>query len=359
MAKIPAPLSPKNNICIPIHLDAFALSPDCCSGASKLAPYTQPNYVALRLDSHLIQSDVLDHVDFHLSSSATKNARLANLGSSDESLKLERMGVHLHWTIPRFYRTATSTAQQSTPSQGQKSTPDQSQPVFPAIPNRWLVIRHRQSSVPAGVLPTYQGWVIESDVMRKITEIPDTVDLQSDVAPFVSYAGKPGDKAALLAQAEVFLGQKFDLEGWSEVSTARERVKLTVMNSSNPLFPDYALHNTNVLSMIDNFQYNTSGNTINYCTEAVANYYVIGWHDNAKDDPFASIPNSLGSTLSSLNLKLDLAHSPQPDDNKLKGSVRCLSHGAIYNVAYNRNQKPISLADKAAQNFTQQVDMEP
>ncbi|KAK1777164.1 hypothetical protein QBC45DRAFT_198973 [Copromyces sp. CBS 386.78] len=351
------------NICVPIHLDAYALSPDCASGLSKLAPYTQPNYLGLRLDSHLIQHDLLDHVDFHLSSSASKNPRLSDVGSSDASIKLHRLGVHLHWTLPRFYRTATAAAQPSAQplASGQESSPDQSQPTFPVIPNRWLVIRHKKSCEPAGALPLFQGWIIESDVVRNITDIADdSVDLQSDVAPFVSYSGDHDASDVLQKQVEVVLGQKFDLVGWSESQT-RTHTRLTVMNSSNPLFPDYALHNTNALSMIDNFMYHKNANTIDYCTEAAADYYVVGWHSDGRDDPFSNIPThtTLGDKLSSLMLQLSLEKDHTPDDNKLSGSVRSLNHGAIYNVVYNRSQKPTSTADEAAANFTARKDMEP
>jgi hypothetical protein len=270
--------------------------------------------------------------------------------------------VHLHWNIPRFYRTATSAAQQTErPAEDGTSKQDDSQPSFPAIPNRWLVIRHRESCEPAGALPLFQGWIIESDAVRKITEIDASVDLQSDVTPFVSYTGSPSDEAALRNQAEIFLGQKFDLSTWGE-DGSRTHTKLSVMNSSNPLFPDYALHNTNVLSMIDSFSYLESGSkTVTYCTQAAAHYYVIGWHSDGQDDPFASVPqkSKLGAKLSSLMLRLNLAPGRTPDDNALSGPMRSLSHGAIYNVAYNRAQKPPSAADDAAKSFTAKVDMEP
>src|ERR1700760_3580174 len=99
--------SKMKNVCIPMHLDAFALSPDCCDGTSRIAPYTQPNYTALRLDTHLIQHDVLDHVDFHSCQPASKNPRVADIGlDPSNNLKRNRLGIHLHWSLPRFYRAA-------------------------------------------------------------------------------------------------------------------------------------------------------------------------------------------------------------------------------------------------------------
>jgi hypothetical protein len=87
------------------------------------------------------------------------------------------------------------------------------------------------------------------------------VDLESDVSPFVAYQDNSDDVNLLRAQTEKFLGQRFDLsKGWGKVdeSVWRHIPELTTMSSSNPLFPDNALHNTNFLSMIDSFSYEDS-----------------------------------------------------------------------------------------------------
>jgi len=338
-----------------MHLDAFALSPDCCDGESKLAPYTQPNYTALRLDSHLIQHDVVDHVDFHMASPATKNPRLADLGlPAPNNLKAHRMGIHLHWSLPRFYRAATASGSQTATANSEPANPS-----FRPIPNRWLVTRHLKNYQEANMLPEYQSWIVESDVVRRITTIPDNVDLESDVSPFVSYQGDPGDPNALKAQTEVFLGQKFDLVGWHEDTTREHMPSLTLMNSSNPLFADYALHNTNVLSIIDNFAYKKtpSDAELSYLADAQCDYFVIGWHKDPADDPLNLPMIELTSRLSALMLQLG-------DQNKekfggLPDETRCLIYGAIYDVKYNAKQKPRSLADESALKFTSQVKMEP
>jgi hypothetical protein len=129
-----------NNLCIPIHLDAFAVSPGSCTGQSNLAPYTQPNYTILRLDSHLIQHDVLDHVDFNLASPAWKNPRLADIGKSPgnppgKNLKMHRMGIHLSWSLPGLYRSAQASGKSVRP--GGSKTPDLNPNlVFRPFPNR-------------------------------------------------------------------------------------------------------------------------------------------------------------------------------------------------------------------------------
>src|SRR2546421_11544856 len=98
------------NVCVPIGLDAFSLSPECCSQSSTvlIAPLTQPSYIGLRLDSSLIQHDVVNQVDLHNTTPAAANPRIANIGSPDAALKKNRLGVYLHWSLPRLYRTCTA-----------------------------------------------------------------------------------------------------------------------------------------------------------------------------------------------------------------------------------------------------------
>jgi hypothetical protein len=340
-----------------MHLDAFALSPDCCDGDSKIAPYTQPNYTALRLDSHLIQHDVLDHVDFHNTFPATKNARLADLGQKPpNNLKRNRMGIHLHWSLPRFYRAAIANTRKNA------ATPDHPEPVnpkFPLIPNRFMVTRHIKNRQASDPLPEFQSWIVESDAVRFITDIGQEVDLESDVAPFVSYDGNPDNPDVLNSQTEVFLGQKFDLVGWGEAK-AKNHTRLTLMNSSNPLFPDYALHNTNVLSVIDNFSFRKDANSpLQYVDQPQpCDYFVIGWHSDPGDDPLnVAVDADFSSHLK--QLLLQLSEGSAKEFGTKQGTTRCLVYGAIYNVKYDFTKQPTSLADKGAKNFTDDVKMEP
>ena len=382
-----------DNICVPVHLDAFALSPGCCDGPSSLAPYTQPNYTSLRLDSHLIQHDVLDHTDFHLTTPAWKNPRLADIGRPvgdppGKNLKLHRMGVHLSWSLPRLYRSAQASGKTTKPGQQSGDVPNPN-PVFRPIPNRWLVIRHLKNWKDENKLKEWQSWVLESDVIRKLNgpQMQDVKDLESDVSPFVSHSSEQNDKTTLRTQTEIFLGQKFDLAGpgsWKEVpETTRQHLpRLTIMSSSNPLFPDNALHNINVLSMIDCFAYADSGRAdgINYLKHANCDYFVIGWHKDPDDDPFNDPKKTdLPSRLSSLLVKLSDNLSNDDELKNNKNPTRCLTHGAVYGVSYdfaykpketlNSTQKPTtpadpkssstrSLANEAALRFTD-IKMEP
>lgn len=67
------------------------------------------SYTFLRLGSdHLIEPDILDHVDLHSTQPAALNSRLTDLGTGQVIEK--RLGVYVHWTLPQFYRIGMSAA---------------------------------------------------------------------------------------------------------------------------------------------------------------------------------------------------------------------------------------------------------
>jgi hypothetical protein len=122
-------------------------------------------------------------------------------------------------------------------------------------------------------------------------------------------------------------------------------------NCGNPLD---RFHNPNVFSTIDNFSYKeSSSGPILYLTEAVADYYVIGWHSNGRDDPFFvpdEFQNKLSDRIEKFLLKLgDDQHSKDVADLKLASRAVC--YGAIYGVTYDQNKKPDCVADRYADMF--------
>ena len=380
-------------VCIPADITAYALSPACCDqppagqpALSRLAPITQPNYIGLQLKNSLIQHDVLDHVDFHLTSPAEKNPRLTDLGANPPQLRPNRLGVYIHWSLPRLYRTAVSSADsyvaKDTSGRAQEQNPN---PTFRRVPDRWLIIRHLDPATarPKGKLPEYQSWVIESNRLRRIDEIPEDADLETDVSPFVAYTSSNDDPAkaggVLEDQAEVFIGMRtphMEVSPGSGVKTSPSGpwtekpgnfVDLTVMNSSNPLFSDYVPHNSNVFSMIDSFAYKDSPNDVDFkhLEHANADYFVLGWHSKFEDSPLAkSGVGGLESRLSTLLLNLDTGTDKAPDTVAKaladKGDAcPVLVHGSVYHVVYDLQSKPRSFADEAAVKFTKDVKMEP
>ena len=413
----PRPQDPNQPILIPLKLDAFVFNKSVCDGTpprsslfdaredlanldltgAKIAPIEQPNYTFLRLDSTLLQSDIQNPVDLYNSWPAEFNSRFTDLGAEKPKPHRDRIGVYLHWTLPRLFRSGVaaagkeavkskSFAQQrqsrgldpSTQHSSNDSTStvptDHSPPVFPYLPNRWLVIRHipdpRDVLPKDAEIPEFSGWVVESDRLWDLKDLELTRDLQTDVSPFVApgSSGTNGKDNTVSKQAEVFIGAKLELDKWKEkyipkasLSTADDEPTakflehFSLLTSSNQLFPDYQPHNSNVLSICDNFR--CSDGT--YLTKATAHYYVIGWYSEPQNDMFSGHlldgpdgPITRKQMLDTLKLKIKLEN---PDGKQVSDedvgkifkawldvsqSTQTVCHGAMYEVLWDVSKKP-------------------
>ncbi|KAJ9607111.1 hypothetical protein H2200_008183 [Cladophialophora chaetospira] len=373
-------------ICIPIDLDAFVLNEAVCEGGkTRIAPITKPDYVSLRLENSAIQHDVLPKVDLHNTDKAINNPRISESFSGPLKvldlknpnppetqlvrIKESRLGVYLHWSLPRGYRSGTSAAAGT--DKANNAAQASANPVFRPVPNRWLVVRSLHpntfSPQPAG-LPLISAWIIESDRMQAIEDIDGKVDLETDVSPFIQYDNTvPGN--VLHSQAEKYIGSKTALANvnqWTEQGNPPIS-KLTVMSTSNSLFADYTAHNANVFSMKDNFEFAKDS----YLQTATCDYFVVGWHSDVSDGPFGKtgIPGTLESRINTFLCSIDkdakLAGLSVKAAKAIKDSLdftATLCHGAIYNVVYDRHAKPKSptpSSDDYVDNFTTNVDMEP
>jgi hypothetical protein len=169
---------------------------------------------------------------------------------------------------------------------GDNRTPN---PTFRRVPNRWYVVRNIQSSVPeAPATEKRRAWIVESDRLRRVDQLPADMDLETEVTPYVShFEGDQTRADTLNAQSGVYIGAKFDDGAWFEAdpSSGVQRVPLTAMNSSNFCFADNAVHNPNVFSIIDNFQYKDSQGQTQSLTKVKCDYFVAGWHSDRLDDP--------------------------------------------------------------------------
>ncbi|KAF3920986.1 hypothetical protein ABW20_dc0103976 [Dactylellina cionopaga] len=369
-----------NNLLIPMKVDAFVFNAAVCSGGpkeAKIAPIVQPNYTSLRLNDYLVEPDILDHADLHNATPSDRNSRYTDLGTNLP--RTNRIGVYLHWLLPRPYRggtAATDSFKQPTKSlhakgiQVQADKKDVSAPQFPAVPNRWLVIRKMDpkadttAPVNSPIKPI-QVWVIESDRRHNIDNLGAQVDLQVDVAPFITSVlgkGEDGSKISIDEQAEVFIGYREDASTWKEVGSDKQRVGLTVASSSNHLFPDLQYHCGNVFSMLDTFEYMESG-TKKALISAKADYYVIGWKAEDKNDILFADPSlpeiSRADRLAALNLRLneqDKATGNIADWLKSPKSSRALCHGAMYDVEWNYKATPTNvLANKYSEKLNEDM----
>ncbi|KAH8702269.1 hypothetical protein BGW36DRAFT_458996 [Talaromyces proteolyticus] len=334
-----------STLAVPMKLDAFILNEKVCTDNSdaktlaKIAPITQPNYTFLRLKHNILQNDIQPHTDLHNTTPVELNSRATDLSTGDP--RKNRMGVYVHWMIPPVYRSGTAATKSGTKDHDKEGLQkpisedvDNNAAQFRPIPTRWLVIRrlHLDTAKPAGKIPEYQAWVIESDRKFVIDNIERSVDLEVDVTPFVhAEVGQSIDH-----QAEVFIGKKSPADKWNE--TKADRVPLSVLGSGNMLFADFQCHNSNVLSLVDNFEYE-SGDCLQ---EATADYYVIGWHASANEDPFFISGASLNRSVRFEFLDM-VFKSNNPDHQtwwNRTDSGLTICHGAIYGVEWNWQKKP-------------------
>ena len=364
---------------MPINVDAFILNTKVADeGGALIAPITQPDFTGLRLNPSEIRPDVLPDVDLSNCQPASINPRISAVEASNPltvvgpgtagdvpfttPIRARRIGVYIHWSLPRMYRAGVGAGavHNDLPTKENRSQ----NPQYREVPNRWLVVRQLKNFSPStatGVME-FDGWVVESDVLRTLDELGPEVDLEIDVSPYVQYmSGQESQPDILNQQAQHYIGQKIPAASWVERSSSVTRVSpLTVMNSSNLYFADNTHHNANVLSTVDNFEYiDTSGKTA-YLDSAEADYVVIGWHSSDSQDPLND--GGLHGTFEERfrSLFLEALDKRWWEKNKtVKDSTRLICHGAIYNVLFKRDDKPPTPADQFARLFTADEKMEP
>lgn len=363
-----------NVLLVPVQLQAFVLNPAVCNTGgdddkgARIIPISQPNYTFLRLDNFLIQSDVLRHADLHNAAPAGTNSRLTDLGApGSPATRRNRCGVYLHWILPQLYRSGLSSADSVSASSHEQARlkrglpprpsppgepgsarldPSASTPEFHQPPTRWIVLRKLdlESVEPAAAktyFNEYQAWVIESDYLWTLDDIPLDYDLQVDVSPFV--IGVTGSQDDIQQQAEVFIGRKTPLETWAE-DPAAKYADISLLRSSNQLFADFQQHNTNVFSILDNFEYQNEGPQ--YLDKASASYYLVGWHSATSLDPLGSQSEYTRATkLDSLCMAIKDAADSDPVKAWLASTdATCLClHGALYGVNWDMSSKPLSV----------------
>lgn len=182
------------------------------------------------------------------------------IAGQSSSLIQTRLGVYLSWSLPRGYRSGRSRAPPSaTDSTAAGTTPAADspvpqQPTFLSVPNRWVIVRVLNElngkPVNSNSPDRLKAFIVESDVLRKVDDLPSTVDIEADVAPFVYYDQSMATSTDILnQQASIFIGRTSSLDGtWQENSDPNTTIDLNVMQSSNPFFVDYQHHNTSVFS---------------------------------------------------------------------------------------------------------------
>ncbi|KAH6708473.1 hypothetical protein EV126DRAFT_456901 [Verticillium dahliae] len=181
-------------VLIPVKVDAFVFNSKVCDGvppesagtqedneptetrlptptAAKIAPITQPNYTFLRLDRDVIQPDIQNPVDLNNSWPSGFNSRFTDLGS--DTTRKHRVGVYLHWTMPRLYRSGIAAAGPEVAKGADFRDARAARGLDDLKHRRWLVIRHISDSssiMPPearGSVKEFTAWVLRIKLADK------------------------------------------------------------------------------------------------------------------------------------------------------------------------------------------------
>ena len=230
---------------VPVHLDAFVLAQD------QMVAGATANF------ARLPYSDTTQDV----------NAAVANISEEivsqpfdDQNLYL-KAGIHLHWSLPdaltRGLHTATGTD-------------------FPAVPNRWLVMRSKQTD--GQMASVERSWVVESDYLfpNGAAEPPDSITVPC--AP---------DAAQGHYRPFRYQGRSLPLQSWQAHDPSAECVsKLTAIGYGEPLF---AAFYPNCLSVFGLYDSDYTAPPSDLC------YDVVGWYSDGAQDPLSAFLTSFSA----------------------------------------------------------------
>lgn len=93
-----------------------------------------------------------------------------------------RLGVYLHWSLPRGYRSGSSAAEGTVRTDPDNKSPDPpnnaagQNPTFRLVPNRWLIVRRLKDFLPKEANPPpIDAWVVESDRLTRVEDLSGDV----------------------------------------------------------------------------------------------------------------------------------------------------------------------------------------
>jgi hypothetical protein len=198
-------------------------------------------------------------------------------------------GIHLHWELPDFFR------------RGVQSSAVGAAVVFPAAPNRFLVIRHlsvfdadKQQYRPVAT----KHWIVESDYLSEQPATDKYGVLRTAVA--VPKSPLPDDNT----QAFLYMGRVLDAEDWnpaaeqpgdflpSRTGDDGQPLYLTSLGFVGPAFSSFYPECPGVFGFWDHFgdvAAVAQAITQNHGIRFKAAYQVIGWLNEPGRDPLATI----------------------------------------------------------------------
>ena len=209
------------------------------------------------------------------SSDKDYNPDTANLSESVLSLPFQntnlnlKQGMHLHWSLPDALT---------------KGGADGTVNDYPAVPNRWLVVRRKNGNVD-------RQWVVESDYLHPALE-----NTYGSIAYPVN-VNSPSD------QPFRYMGRQLEANNWTEDIATDRLEKLTAIGYGEPAF---AAFYPNCHSVFGCFDPDTDAEN----KLQGLSYQLIGWYSDTAQDPLAEFLNDF------------LADNPGADQAGLEQAIK-------------------------------------
>jgi hypothetical protein len=254
-------------LAVPVALDALVLSADL----TVVGPFADFSRLPFTTGSRDVNGDTVN-----LSESILAPPFL------DSALPL-KAGVHLHWAMPDALTVGTHTAAGT---------------VFPAVPNRWLVVRSRVGSTGAA---TESRWVVESDYLY-----PDGQGAETGA---VTIPAPPSGQPAPTAQHPYrYQGRRVPWEAWKPVDTTAEYAPtLTAVGYGEPGFAAFYPACHSLFGLLDDEVGTGPGGDPDI---AGLQYDVFGWYADPSGAPSA---DPVAGLLAELTEHSASAGSPDPE----------------------------------------------
>ncbi|MBW8683016.1 hypothetical protein [Chitinophaga rhizophila] len=190
-------------------------------------------------------------------------------------------GIHLHWALPA---ALTNGIQQD------------GKTVFPAVPNRWLVIRTHFVNGQ----PVIKKWILESDYIGPYLSDKSTWAIQNPDGSFSTSHN---------------IGKATVLDNWT-VEQPRSTIPLTAIAPGNPTFAGIYQYCRNVFGLWDDLSGLDN-------TAATYSYLVTGWYSDPAIEPLINADQVI----------IDNIRSKWQVSGTLSDSILC--HGFIHSVTWD------------------------
>jgi hypothetical protein len=178
-------------------------------------------------------------------------------------------GVHLYWSLPDAL------------THGIQATADVD-PVFPPVPNRWMVTRF---SVPSGGAWTCDAaWVVQSDYLNVGGTGGTSPFLDPTTASQMVLTGQGASTMANITVNQASLGTSYTITAWEAQGDPGGQTFLQAVGPGNESFSGYVPNVSDVFSFVD------TGMPAEGTGVYTFTYLVVGWYaDPSAADPLRGV----------------------------------------------------------------------